>query len=54
MKNTDDSQNTDDLKVDLTKLPAGHDMLKPLLNFLPSDEAKGQLLAGFTLFLALM
>ena len=41
-------------KVDLTKLPEGHEALKPMLFFLPNDEAKQGLLNGFTLFLSLM
>ncbi len=45
----------DELKnIDLTKWPEGHEALKPVLDFLPNDEAKNALLAGFTLFLSLM
>lgn len=41
-------------KVDYTKYPDGLESLKPMLDFLPNDEAKDGLLAGFTVFLALM
>ncbi len=41
-------------QIDYTKYPQGHEALKPMLEFLPNDEAKEGLLAGFTLFLALM
>ncbi len=41
-------------KVDLTKYPDGHEAIKRLLDFLPSDEVKDQVLIGFTLFLAQM
>ena len=40
--------------IDYTKYPAGHEALKPMLDFLPNDESKYGLLAGFTLFLSLM
>lgn len=40
--------------VDLTKYPDGLDPLKQMLVFLPDEESKEQLLAGFTLFMALM
>ncbi len=41
-------------QIDYTKYPDGHEALKPMLAFLPNDEAKKGLLAGFTMFLALM
>lgn len=41
-------------KVDYTKYPEGHEALIPMLSFLPNDEMKYGLLAGFTLFLSLM
>ena len=41
-------------KIDYTKFPEGFEALKPMLDFLPNDEIKEGLLAGFTLFLALM
>ncbi len=40
--------------IDYTKYPDGLNVLKPMLDFLPNDQAKDGLLAGFTLFLALM
>lgn len=49
-----DENELKDLDLDLTKLPEGHEALKPMLDFLPNDEAKEGLLAGFTLFLSLM
>ena len=41
-------------KKDYTKLPEGFEALKPMLDFLPNEEAKEGLLAGFTMFLSLM
>lgn len=41
-------------ELDLTKYPQGHEALKPMLDFLPSEEMKDGLLIGFTLFLSLM
>ncbi|MFZ7121945.1 MAG: hypothetical protein ACOWWH_13480 [Eubacteriaceae bacterium] len=41
-------------KVDLTKYPEGHEALKTMLDFLPTEEIKQELLDGFTLFLSLM
>lgn len=40
--------------IDYTKFPQGFEALMPMLEFLPNDEEKFGLLAGFTLFLALM
>ncbi len=41
-------------KKDYTKYPEGFEALKPMLDFLPDEQTKEGLLAGFTLFLALM
>ncbi len=41
-------------QIDYTKFPDGFEALKPMLGFLPNEEAKEGLLAGFTLFLSLM
>jgi hypothetical protein len=41
-------------QTDYTKYPEGHEALKPMLGFLPDEENKEGLLAGFTLFLSLM
>lgn len=40
--------------TDYTKLPAGHEVLKPMLDFLPDEETKEGLLAGFTMFMSIM
>lgn len=40
--------------IDYTKYPDGLNALKPMLEFLPNDQAKDGFLAFFTLFLALM
>lgn len=40
--------------IDYTKLPAGHDVLKPMLDFLPNEQAKDGLLAGFSMFMSIM
>ncbi|WP_282432013.1 MULTISPECIES: hypothetical protein [Dehalobacter] len=40
--------------IDYTKYPDGHEALKPMLDFLPCEEAKAGLLIGFTLFMSLM
>ncbi|WP_415534958.1 hypothetical protein [Dehalobacter sp. 4CP] len=41
-------------KIDYTKYPDGHEALKSMLDFLPSEEAKAGLLIGFTVFMSLM
>lgn len=41
-------------KVDLTKYPEAFEALKPMLQFLPNEEAKEGLLVGFTFFMAMM
>jgi len=41
-------------KIDYTKYPDGHEALKLMLDFLPSEEAKEGLLIGFTVFMSLM
>lgn len=41
-------------EIDYTKFPEGFEALKPMLSFLPSEEMKDGLLAGFTWFLSLM
>ena len=41
-------------EIDYTKYPEGVEALKPMLDFLPDDAAKEELLAGFVLFLSLM
>ena len=41
-------------QTDYTKYPEGHEALKPMLGFLPDEETKEGLLAGFTVFLSLM
>lgn len=46
--------NNENEKIDYTKFPDGIEALKPMLDFLPDEETKEGLLAGFTLFLSLM
>ena len=39
---------------DYTKYPEGHEALLPMLDFLPDEESKYGLLAGFTMLMSLM
>ncbi|MFH0730674.1 MAG: hypothetical protein V2B19_30560 [Pseudomonadota bacterium] len=43
-----------DEKIDLTQFPEGHEALKQMLDFLPTEEEKKQFLVAMTLFLAMM
>lgn len=53
MENKEKKENVQET-IDYTKLPAGHEVLKPMLDFLPNEQAKEGLLAGFTMFMSIM
>lgn len=40
--------------VDVSKFPQGPETLKKILDFLPNEEAKNELVFAFALFLSMM